>query len=192
MKIDEFENKIRENIIELRKKNDCSVYAMAKIVGKSTDCYYAYESGRRAIPLSVVYEISKHFNVSVDDIINNEITYNREKSISFNVVNSKENRKILINAQNDDVIFFEKNEFELDYFVKCNDLVLNKKALIKIKDEYIEGIISHDDASSVYAIFNLKDNSTTFLSPKKFQKHVVTLGDYAGSISKQLLIPNFL
>lgn len=192
MKNEEFEDRLRLNIIELRKKSGYSAYAVAKLLGKTTDAYYAYEAGRRSIPVSVIYELSKIFNVSVDDIINNEITYNRKKTISYDLISENQVKKILINAQNDDVVFFEKNQFELDYFVKCNDLVLNRKALIKIKDEFIEGIISHDEVSSVYAVLNLKDNSTTFFSPKKFQKYVLTLGDYAGSINKQLIVPDFL
>lgn len=192
MKNEEFEEKLRLNIIGLRKRKGFSAYAVAKLLGKTTDAYYAYEAGRRSIPVSVVYELSKIFNVSVDDIINNEITYNREKSVSYDLISENQVKKILINAQNDDVIFFEKSHFELDYFVKCNDLVLNRKALIKIKNEYIEGIVYHDEASGVYAVLNSKDNSTAFFSPKKFQKNVLTLGDYAGSINKQLIVPDFL
>lgn len=192
MKNEKFEDRLRLNIIELRKKNGLSAYAVAKLLGKTTDAYYAYEAGRRSIPVSVVYELSKAFNVSVDDIINNEVTYNRKKSISYDLISGNKVRKILINAQNEDVIFYEKSDFELDYFVKCDDLVLNRKALIKVKDEYIEGIVSHDDVSRVYAVLNLKDNSTAFFSPKKFQKHVLTLGDFAGSINKQLNVPDFL
>lgn len=192
MKNEKFEDRLRLNIIDLRKKKGLSAYAVAKLLGKSTDAYYAYEAGRRSIPVSVVYELSKVFGVSVDDIIDNELTYNREKSISYDLISENKVEKILINAQNEDVIFFEKGPFELDYFVKCNDLVLNRKALIKIKGEYIEGIVSHDEVSRVYAVMNLKDSSTAFFSPKKFQKHVLTLGDYAGSIKKQLNVPDFL
>lgn len=192
MKNDKFEDRLRLNIIDLRKKKGLSAYAVAKLLGKSTDAYYAYEAGRRSIPVSVVCELSKIFGVSVDDIIDNEITYNREKSISYDLISENQVKKILINAQNEDVIFYEKGPFEFDYFVKCNDLVLNRKALIKIKDEYIEGVVSHDEVSRVYAVMNLKDSSTAFFSPKKFQKHVLTLGDYAGSIKKQLNVPDFL
>lgn len=188
----DFENKIIENIKSLREKHGYTAYKVAKLIKMAPDAYYAYESGRRKITVSLLSDLSKLYKVSVDDIIDNEITYNREKTISFDVIAENTKKAILIDSQNDQIIFFEKNEFELDYFVKCNDLVLNRKVLAKVKEEYIEAFISRDESSKVYAIFNIRDNSTTFFSPKKFIKNVVILGDYAGTIIKQLKVKNFL
>ena len=63
-------------IRDLRQDHDLTQKQMAKILNCSQQVYSNYELGQRDIPTDVLVLLSKHYNVSVDYIL--EITDNPE------------------------------------------------------------------------------------------------------------------
>jgi len=187
----DFNKYLSERIIELRKKAGLSAYAVAKAIGKQVDGYYAYESGRRSIPVEILFKLSKLYKISMDDILNSEVTYSREKALSFDLYSSNEKKSIVIHSQNDDIAFFEVDEWTLDYFVKCNDMAYNRKVLLAVNGGYMEAVVTKDEKGTSFCVLNLKDNSSVFYTPKKFINSVVIIGDYAGTLNKQMAIESF-
>lgn len=187
----DFNKYLSKRIIELRKKAGLSAYAVAKAIGKQVDGYYAYESGRRSIPVEILFKLSKLYKISMDDILNSEVTYSRQKALSFDLYSSNEKKSIVIHSQNDDIAFFEVDEWALDYFVKCSDMAYNRKVLLAVNGGYMEAVVTKDEKGTSFCVLNLKDNSSTFYTPKKFINNVVIIGDYAGTLNKQMAVESF-
>lgn len=187
----DFNKYLSERIIELRKRAGLSAYAVAKAIGKQVDGYYAYESGRRSIPVEILFKLSKLYKISMDDILNSEVTYSREKALSFDLYSSNEKKSIVIHSQNDDIAFFEVDEWTLDYFVKCSDMSYNRKVLLAVNGGYMEAVVTKDEKGTSFCVLNLKDNSSVFYTPKRFINSVVIIGDYAGTLNKHMAIESF-
>lgn len=60
---------IYNRIRDLREDNDLTQAAMAKILQVGTTTYRRWETGEREIPLHIVIEIAKYYNVSIDYIV---------------------------------------------------------------------------------------------------------------------------
>lgn len=65
-----------KRIYELRTDNDLKQREIAKILNCSQRVYSNYERGDLDIPTEILIKLSKHYNVSVDYIL--EITNNKE------------------------------------------------------------------------------------------------------------------
>lgn len=65
-----------KRIYELRTDNDLKQRELAEILNCSQRVYSNYERGDLDIPTEILIKLSKHYNVSVDYIL--EITNNKE------------------------------------------------------------------------------------------------------------------
>ena len=59
------------NLINLRKKNGLVQSEIADYLNVSRVAYCHYETGRRKPPVSVLIELSKLYNVSIDYLVSN-------------------------------------------------------------------------------------------------------------------------
>ena len=67
---------MNKRIYELRTDNDLKQREIAEILNCSQRVYSNYERGDLDIPTEILIKLSKHYNVSVDYIL--EITNNKE------------------------------------------------------------------------------------------------------------------
>lgn len=58
-------------IKKLREKNKLSKQEIADYLNISVELYYAYETGKKEVPVQVLSELSKKYNTSIDYIIGN-------------------------------------------------------------------------------------------------------------------------
>lgn len=184
--------RIAERLLKLRKDRGVSVPEISKAIGKSVDSYYAYESGRREIPVSTLVEISAFFGVSIDDIVDNVVTYRREKAVSFDCYSEKGKGKMLISEPEDGIYFFRTDEWTVDYYVKCVEVRYGRKMLIQVESTTFPAIISFDEKANTYIVFNTLIKSSKVFKPKAFLSKVVIIGDYAGTVTEQVKMHDFL
>lgn len=190
MQDEEFIKIVSERLVYLRKKHDLSAVEVAKAIGKSVDAYYSYEAGRRMISADALYNLSNLYDMSIDDIVDNEVTYKREKAVSFEIVNS--DSKIQISSENDEIIFFKLDDFTYEYYLKTNTITLDRKILLKKDDVFFSGKVTYNEKMKVYSIYNYLDDSNEICTKAHFLKHYLTYGIYAGKIDKNINVPNFL
>lgn len=190
MQDEEFIKIVSERLVYLRKKHDLSAVEVAKAIGKSVDAYYSYEAGRRMISADALYNLSNLYDMSIDDIVDNEVTYNREKVVSFEVVNL--DNKIQISAENNEIIFLKLDDFTYEYYLKTNIITLDKKVLLKKDNVFFSGKVTYNEKMKVYSIYNYLDDSNEICTKAHFLKHYLVHGIYAGRIDKNINIPNFL
>ena len=193
MKMEETTIKIAENISKTRKSKGMSANAVAKAIGRSVDTYYFYEEGQRAIQLPILVQLANLFEVSLDDIIESKATINRAKSINFDCYSDGKKERILIDSQNNDVVFYKEDEWTFRYYVKCLDVRFDHEILVcEQNDNAYPAIVSFDKKINVYSVFNTLTKETKLLKTNKFKKQITILGDYAGTIKKEIQIKDFL
>lgn len=66
-----------KRIREIREDNDLLQKDIAKILGITTQQYQLYESGKRDFPIDLLIIFSKHFEISLDYIV--ELSNNKER-----------------------------------------------------------------------------------------------------------------
>lgn len=184
--------RIADKLLLLRKNSGITVPKIANAIHKSVDSYYAYESGRREIPIYVLVELSAFYGISIDDIVDNEVTYNRQRAVSFVCYSEKGKEKVLVSEPEDGLIFYRLDECTVEYYAKCMNVIFNKKMLIQIGSATFPAIISYDEKAKAYVVFNTVVRSSKVYKPKAYSESVIVLGDYAGTISEKVRMRDFL
>lgn len=184
---------IGKKLLELRKKKGLTQTEVAQYINKSHFAYCNYENGKRMISLEDLTKLAFLYDVSIDDIINSSITYNRKKTINFKNYNiTGVMNSVTIDFDDENIILYSINKFETEYFLKCNDVIYNEKVLIETESSAFPGFISRSDEPSGYFITNLITKETKFYNNTQFKSSILVVGRYAGKISKEIIIPNFL
>ena len=184
--------KIGKNLLALRKKNGLTQSDVAKHINKSFFAYSNYENGKRAIGIDDLITLSNLYKVSIDEIIGNEITYNRKKAISIATYDYESNlNSTVINTEKDEIILFKCNEFEIEYYLRTNEILFNEKVLIQIESAVFPAYISRSDNPSGFLITNLSTKESSFYNNTAFKNSISLLGRYAGTINKEIDIPDF-
>ena len=185
--------KIGKNLLSLRKKKGLTQTEVAQYINKSHFAYCNYETGKRMIGIDDLEKLAILFDVSIDDIINSPVTYNRKKVIAFPTYDNngiKESTKIDYDDEN--IILFIINEYETEYYLRSNEIIYNEKVLIKTDTSSFPALVSRSDEPSGYFITNLVTKETKFYNNTAFKNTILILGRYAGKIIKEIIIPNFL
>ena len=185
--------KIGKNLLSLRKKKGLTQTEVAQYINKSHFAYCNYETGKRMIGIDDLEKLAILFDVSIDDIINSPVTYNRKKVIAFPTYDNngiKESTKIDYDDEN--IILFIINEYETEYYLRSNEIIYNEKVLIKTDTSSFPALVSRSDEPSGYFITNLVTKETKFYNNTAFKNTILILGRYAGKITKEIIIPNFL
>ena len=66
-------NNINVNISYLRKSHKLSQSDLAAIIGKKTSVVSSYETGNTMPPIDIIQLITKHFNISIDNLVNGDL-----------------------------------------------------------------------------------------------------------------------
>lgn len=188
----DFNLMVGKNLKRIRKERNLSVYKLAKELNRSVDAFYAYEEGTRTVPFQIILELSKFYNVSVDELVKNQVTTKRAKAVSFAIINSDSKDRIVIDSENDNVVFYKVDDWTYKYFLKCADITFNQEVLIIAEGRTFPAIISFDEKAKIYTVFDCESSTTTIYKYKKFHDGVIVVGDYAGTINKKIQVPNFL
>ncbi len=192
MRNDEFNKRLARFLKQIRKDKGYTVPEVAKGIGRSADSIYCYEEGTRTLPFELIVQLSEFYEVSIDDLISSKVTSGRAKAISFDCYKNGEKTRVLIDAQNDDILLYETDEWDTKYYVKCMNLILDKEMLIEYKKRVMPARISFDDSTKAYLVYDLENGRSILIKNKRFSKDIIVLGSYAGIIQKQMKIPNFL
>lgn len=191
MKNEMLDSKIAKRISYYRKKKNLSVDEVALSTGMSKGMIYAYESGKRQLTVSSLLKLADLYDVSLDDMIGTKHTSNREKSASFELYRNNKKERTLVSSERDDIIFFEKDEWNTEYYVKSNNHSFNDKLLIELERKVYPAVIRYDENKKLYVITSFLDGSVCIMSRKEMLEGVFVLGEYAGTITKQKKIDEF-
>jgi len=190
--MDDISVRIGKNLLALRKKNGLTQADVSAHLNKSFFAYSNYETGKRTISIDDLIILSRLYNVSIDEIVGNEITYNRKKAISFKTYGQKNNTTpVVINTEKDEILLFKNSDFEINYYIKTNDIILNEHVLIQVEEYTFPAYVSRSENPSGYLITNLITKESKFCNNTSFKTSVVILGRYAGKIDKEINIPDF-
>lgn len=191
MKNEMLDSKIAKRISYYRKKKNLSVDEVALSTGMSKGMIYAYESGKRQLTVSSLLKLADLYDVSLDDMIGTKHTSNREKSASFELYRNNKKEITLVSSERDDIIFFEKDEWNTEYYVKSNNHSFNDKLLIELDRKVYPAVIRYDENKKLYVITSFLDGSVCIMSRKEMLDGIFVLGEYAGTITKQKKIDEF-
>ncbi|MGM9880756.1 MAG: helix-turn-helix domain-containing protein [Bacilli bacterium] len=191
MKNNDFNKRLARYLKETRKRLGYTAPEVAKAINRSVDSIYSYEEGNRTLPLELIIQLSEFYGVSIDDIVRSKVTSGRTKAISFDLYKNNKKEALLIDQQNDDVVLYEVDEWCLKYYVKCADLRLDSEVLINNKGTIMPARISYDESTTSYLIHDIEKGVTSLFKKKKFMKDIIVIGDYAGTINKQIKVKNF-
>ncbi len=117
-----------KNIKKIRSIQKLSQTKFAEIFDLSRASVGAYEEGRAEPKLEVITTIAKYFSITVDDLVNSEITVN--KLYHFNIFDTKFGNKINIGAE-----VLNKIDFTDIPLIISHDLLINNIADCKEKSE---------------------------------------------------------
>ena len=183
--MDKIDKNLAKRITQFRERAGLSVMDIVHTTSISRDMMYAYESARRPIPLQALIEIAEKLCVSLDDLVGLKITQTRDKAVSFDLYKSDSKGKVVLSSEFDNVIFYEVDEWNLEYFVKSSGYPLNKKVLIEEDGHYYCGIITLDEEKKLYVINQYHENKLRVIGTREIFEKLFVLGEYAGSISKE-------
>ena len=183
--MDKKDQKLAKRITEFRERSGYSVMDIVKNTNISRDMMYAYESARRPIPSQALIEIAEFLSVSLDELVGLKVTTGRNKAVSFDVYKNDEKSKIVMSSEFGDVIFYEVDEWNLEYFVKTSGYPTNKKVLIEEDGHYYCGIISLDEEKKMYVIHNYHNEKMRIIGTREIFEKIFVLGEYAGCIKKE-------
>ena len=190
--MDDISVRIGKNLLTFRKKNGLTQADVSAHLKKSFFAYSNYETGKRTISIEDLMVLSRLYNVSIDEIVGNEITYNRKKAISFKTYGKENNTTpVVINTEKDEVLLFKNSDFEINYYIKTNEIILNEHVLIQVEDHTFPAYVSRSENPSGYLILNLITKEAKFYNNTTFKSSIIILGRYAGKIDKELNIPDF-
>lgn len=182
---------IAKRISYWRKKRNLSVEAVSKATGMSKAMLYAYESGRRQLTASSLLRLADLYDVSIDDMLGSKHTSNREKSASFELYKNNKKQRTVVSSEKDDLILYEIDKWNVEYYVKSNEYKFGLKLLIEFEGNVFPAEIRYDEIKKLCAVSSFLDGSVRVMSRKEMGERIFVLGEYAGSITKQKEIKEF-
>lgn len=191
MRNERIDIEISKRISYYRKKRNLSVEEVSKITGMSKAMLYAYESGNRKLTASSLLALADLYEVSIDDMLGAKRTSNREKSASFEIYRGSKKQRTVVSSEKDELILFEIDKWNVEYYVKSNEYKFGFKLLIEFNGNVFPAEIRYDDAKKLCAVSSFLDGSVHVMSRKEMNETVFVLGEYAGTINKQKEIKEF-
>lgn len=191
MKNERIDIEIAKRISYYRKKRNLSVEEVARRTGMSKAMLYAYESGRRQLTASSLLTLADLYDVSIDDMLGTKHTSNREKSASFEIYRENKKERTVVSSEKDELILYENNKWNVEYYVKSNEYRFGVKLLIELDEKVYPAEIRYDEERKLCAVSSFLDGSVRVMSRKEMGETVFVLGEYAGAITKQKEIREF-
>lgn len=191
MRNERIDIEISKRISYYRKKRNLSVEEVSKITGMSKAMLYAYESGNRQLTAPSLLALADLYDVSIDDMLGVKRTSNREKSASFEIYRSNEKQRTVVSSEKDELILYEIDKWNVEYYVKSNEYKFGFKLLIEFNGNVFPAEIRYDESKKLCAVSSFLDGSVHVMSRKEMSETVFVLGEYAGTIAKQKEINEF-
>ena len=182
---------ISKRISYYRKKRNLSVEEVSKITGMSKAMLYAYESGNRQLTAPSLLALADLYEVSIDDMLGTKRTSNREKSASFEIYRSNEKQRTVVSSEKDELILYEIDKWNVEYYVKSNEHRFGTKLLVELDGKVYPAEIRYDESKKLCAVSSFLDGSVRVMSRREMGETVFVLGEYAGTIAKQKEIREF-
>ena len=191
MRNERIDIEISKRISYYRKKRNLSVEEVSKITGMSKAMLYAYESGNRQLTAPSLLALADLYDVSIDDMLGVKRTSNREKSASFEIYRSNEKQRTVVSSEKDELILYEIDKWNVEYYVKSNEYKFGFKLLIEFNGNVFPAEIRYDESKKLCAVSSFLDGSVHVMSRKEMSETAFVLGEYAGTIAKQKEINEF-
>lgn len=191
MRNERIDIEISKRISYYRKKRNMSIEEVARLTGMSKAMLYAYESGNRQLTASSLLTLADLYDVSVDDMLGVKRTSNRDKSASFEIYRSNEKQRTVVSSEKDELILYENDKWNVEYYVKSNEYKFGFKLLIEFNGNVFPAEIRYDESKKLCAVSSFLDGSVHVMSRKEMSETVFVLGEYAGTIAKQKEISEF-
>lgn len=182
---------IAKRISYYRKKRNMSIEEVARLTGMSKAMLYAYESGNRQLTAPSLLALADLYDVSIDDMLGIKRTSNREKSASFEIYRSNEKQRTVVSSEKDELILYEIDKWNVEYYVKSNEYKFGFKLLIEFNRNVFPAEIRYDESKKLCVVSSFLDGSVHVMSRKEMSETVFVLGEYAGTIAKQKEINEF-
>lgn len=182
---------IAKRISYYRKKRNMSIEEVARLTGMSKAMLYAYESGNRQLTASSLLTLADLYDVSIDDMLGVKRTSNRDKSASFEIYRSNEKQRTVVSSEKNELILYEIDKWNVEYYVKSNEYKFGFKLLIEFNGNVFPAEIRYDESKKLCAVSSFLDGSVHVMSRKEMSETVFVLGEYAGTIAKQKEINEF-
>lgn len=134
-----------KNIRKIRSIKKLSQVAFAEIFGLKRSSIGSYEEGRAEPKLEIIIKIASHFNISVDSLVNREITVN--ELYNFHLPDEYSNDREYASKNKD-----KKQEIQSIPLVSSDDILLISLEQAKIKSEnhiYLPGLNDKQIAISI-------------------------------------------
>ena len=191
MRNERIDIEISKRISYYRKKRNMSIEEVARLTGMSKAMLYAYESGNRQLTASSLLTLADLYDVSIDDMLGVKRTSNRDKSASFEIYRSNEKQRTVVSSEKDELILYEIDKWNVEYYVKSNEYKFGFKLLIEFNGNVFPAEIRYDESKRLCAVSSFLDGSVHVMSRKEMSETVFVLGEYAGTIAKQKEINEF-
>lgn len=191
MRNERIDIEISKRISYYRKKRNMSIEEVARLTGMSKAMLYAYESGNRQLTASSLLTLADLYDVSIDDMLGVKRTSNRDKSASFEIYRSNEKQRTVVSSEKDELILYEIDKWNVEYYVKSNEYKFGFKLLIEFNGNVFPAEIRYDESKKLCAVSSFLDGSVHVMSRKEMSETVFVLGEYAGTIAKQKEINEF-
>lgn len=191
MRNERIDIEISKRISYYRKKRNMSIEEVARLTGMSKAMLYAYESGNRQLTASSLLTLADLYDVSIDDMLGVKRTSNRDKSASFEIYRSNEKQRTVVSSEKDELILYEIDKWNVEYYVKSNEYKFGFKLLIEFYGNVFPAEIRYDESKKLCAVSSFLDGSVHVMSRKEMSETVFVLGEYAGTIAKQKEINEF-
>ena len=191
MRNERIDIEISRRISYYRKKRNMSIEEVARLTGMSKAMLYAYESGNRQLTASSLLTLADLYDVSIDDMLGVKRTSNRDKSASFEIYRSNEKQRTVVSSEKDELILYEIDKWNVEYYVKSNEYKFGFKLLIEFNGNVFPAEIRYDESKKLCAVSSFLDGSVHVMSRKEMSETVFVLGEYAGTIAKQKEINEF-
>ena len=136
---------LSENLKKIRKENNLSQEQLAEKLSVSRQSVSKWESGQAYPEMDKVLQLCKLFNVSVDDLLNQDVSeLNNNKTAKTNI------NKFIEDTTKDSQ--YRANDFKIGhtYFLNCKDdqkfhCKMQYQVLPILREYYIDGIIKEQE-----------------------------------------------
>ncbi len=183
---------IGENLKRLRVSHGLSTTEVAKMLNKSRQGYFNYETGAREINITSLVTLSNYYGVSIDSIVGNPYAIGVESKLNYRTFElTKEGIKktmpTVISSQYNDILAVKISDIVIKFFWRTDTYVEDSELLFEFKDRYfISKIWFKPDGSG---FFNINDKPVYFT--KRDKEDLIYLGVLSSTLNKQFNIKNF-
>lgn len=183
---------ICENLKRLRLSHNLSYTKVAGILNKTRQAYVNYEKGIRHITINDLITLAEFYNISLDALTGNPYQHKSLNELKFTTYDDvdgeiKKTTPTVISTILDDIIVLNRNDLQVDFFLKSNLYQKNHVMLFEYFDKvYQSKVYFQKDGSGFFFI-----NSDAILFTKMQAENIYFLGIYVATLNKAMVVKHF-